>query len=144
MDTDFLNMLNGEQREIVIHLIRRNARILRREPCDVMQMLRLLCWGVAKEVPERFLMPFTASLHSVIGDARLDESVLPLSIRTLFRDISRCGAGIRTKYGAATKDAVLAGDVAALAALYQDPGAFPAAGMRSSMAWLSQPISFPN
>ena len=132
-------MLNGEQRKIVVHLIRRNARILRREPCDAMQMLRLLSWGVAEEVPERFLMPFTACLHGVIGDARLDESVLPLSIRTLFREISRCGAanlaaldgfgaGIRTKYGAATEDAVLAGDVAALAALYQDPGAFQAAG----------------
>jgi len=78
-------------------------------------------------------------MRGVLGDASLEESVLPLSIRSLICEIRRggaanlaaldgFGAGIRARYGARTEDAVLAGDAAALAALYGDAGAFKPAG----------------
>ena len=131
-------MLNTDQSEIVVDLIRKNARILRRERFKALRLINSLIWAREAHVPEPFLLPFSCSLRKAIEGTRFDQSALPSAVGSLFMRNRRCsvdnlaaledfGVRIREEFGCTTEDAVLAGDGAALAGLYQDPGAFQAA-----------------
>jgi hypothetical protein len=130
-------MLSTKQGEIIVGLVRRHAQALRLEPVSTRRLVSNLIQAEEALVPERFLMPVGACLQGIAKNANIEESALPLYVRYLFNETRRCsaeniealkrfGKSIFARYGAATEDAVLAGDVAALATLYENAGAFPA------------------
>jgi len=135
-------MLSPAQAEIVVDLIRKNARMLRRERCKPLRLINSLIWSREAHVPDRFLLPFSSSLSRIVEESRFDRSALPSAVGSLFMRNRRCGAEnlaalkafgakILKEFGAATEDAVLTGDGAALAGLYQDPGALPAVDLEA-------------
>lgn len=135
-------MISAEQREIIVELIRKNARILRGERFKALRFLNSLMWAQEAHVPEQFLLPFGASLRQALERTGFDQAMLPPGAGSLFIKIRRCGVEnlaalqsfgerILKQHSAATEDAVLAGEAAALAGLYQDPGAFPAADWKA-------------
>ncbi len=130
-------MLNSKQREIIVGLIRKHAQALHQGQVSTRRLVSNLIQAEEALVPERFLMPVVTCLQGIVKYANIEESALPLFVRYLFSETLRCsaenleelnsfGESIFDRYGAATEDAVLAGDVAALAALYENTGAFPA------------------
>jgi hypothetical protein len=130
-------MLNTRQGEIIVGLVRRHAQALRHEGVSARRLVSNLMQAEEAMVPERYLMPVGSCLQGIVKNANIEESALPLFVRYLFNETKRYGAenigalnnfgkSIFDRYGALTKDAVLAGDVAALATLYENPGAFPA------------------
>ncbi|MGA2262338.1 MAG: hypothetical protein ABSH28_12990 [Acidobacteriota bacterium] len=131
-------MLSNDQSKIVVELVRSNARILRRERPKILRLMHRLIEAQEEQIPEQFLLPFSSSLRGATEGDRFEESALPASVGLLFNKnqrwscwnlatLERFGARIRGEFGAATEDAVLSGDGAALVGLYQDPGAYPAA-----------------
>jgi hypothetical protein len=130
-------MINPAQGEIVADLVRKNGRILRRERVKALRLMNSLIWALEAQVPEQYLLPFSSCLHRIADGAHFDAAALPSAVGSLFNKNRRCsaenlaglarfGARIQEEFGAATEDAVLVEDGAALAGLYQDPGAFPA------------------
>jgi hypothetical protein len=130
-------MLRTNQSSIVEDLIRYHARILRRERLRTLPLVNSLIDAREACIPEQFLLPFSSGLKRFIENTPFDRSALPSEVTSLFLRNRRCGvenlatleklgSRIRREFGAATEDSVLAGDGAALASLYRDPGAFPA------------------
>jgi hypothetical protein len=130
-------MLRKEQGKIIVGLIRNHAQALRREGVSARRLVGNLMQAEEAMVPERFLMPVGTCLQGMLNGSNISESALPLFVRLLFNETRRYGEenlealgsfgnSIFERYGALTEDAVLAGDVAALATLYENPGAFPA------------------
>jgi hypothetical protein len=130
-------MLSADQSSIVEDLIRKHARILRKERHRTLRLVNSLISAREACIPEQFLLPFSSGLHRFIESAPFDQSALPSEVTMLFVRNQRCGienlaalenfgSRIRREFGVVTEDSVLAGDGAALAGLYQDPGAFPA------------------
>ena len=129
-------VLSVDQVEIVKNLIRRNARIEKQERFKALRFINRLVWAIEASIPDEFLMPFSSSLRQAIDWNSFDESTLPPGPASLFNKINRCSdqnlqsldsfrEKIMEEYNAASQDTVLAGEGAALAGLYHDPGAFP-------------------
>ena len=130
-------MLEAEQSEIVVKLIRKNARILRNEPLVPLRLVNSLILAQSINIPDQFLLPFSSSLRRVIEQSRFEPSALPPAVGSLFNKNQRCalanlnnladfGERLRDEFKASPEEAVLVGEGAALSGLYQDPGAFPA------------------
>ena len=128
--------LSTDQVEIIKNLIRRNARIEKQERFKALRFINRLVWAIEASIPDEFLMPFSSSLRQAIDWNSFDESTLPPGPAFLFNKINRCsnqnlesldsfGEKILEEYNAASQDTILAGEGAALAGLYHDPGAFP-------------------
>jgi hypothetical protein len=129
-------MLNGEQNEIVVDLIRKTVRMMRTDPCRLLRRIEALVEAQEAQVPDHFLLPFSACLSRAIESSRFDLSAAPISVVSLFRKnqqyrsqnlvtLQSLGVRIRKEFRVQPDEAVLAEDGAALAALYEDIGAYP-------------------
>jgi hypothetical protein len=128
-------MLNLEQSRIAVDLIRKNARIMRRERIKILRHINSLLDAQEAQIPEQLLLPFSSNLRKAIEAIPFDMSSLPIAVASLFnknQDLSLenlkalksfCNR-IQGEFGAETEDAVLSGDGAALAGLYHDSGAY--------------------
>jgi len=130
-------MLNSNQIQIIKKLISRNAKIIRGEKVVPLRLMNVLVAAREAHVPEHFLLPFSSSLKRVLDGSRFDRAALPPIVGSLLNknrlygaenlaSLKEFAARIKAEYGAAPADSVLAGEGAALAGLYCDPGAFPA------------------
>ncbi len=131
-------MLNTTQSRIVTDLVRKKARMLGGEKLKVLRLMNNLVTAGEALVPEPYLLPFSSSLSRLLEESHFDETSLPPAVGALLNKNRRCRAEnlarlerfadrIRREFQAAAHDAVLAGDGAALASLYNDIGAFPIA-----------------
>ncbi len=129
--------LDIDQFDIVVDLIRRHARILRRERFKPLRYINRLVWAQEANIPEQYLMPYSCCLRQAIDWNLFDSSTLPPGVGSLFNKSKRCssdnraalenfGARILEEYKVSTEDAVLTGEAGALTALYSDAGAFRA------------------
>jgi len=130
-------VITAVQGEIIVGLVRRHGRMLRGESLKTLRQINALVRGREANIPDSFLLPFSAALKKVVESGSFDKSTLPASVGALFRINTRCEAAnlasldkfasnVRSKFGGKTEDAVLAGDAAALSGLYEDMGAFGA------------------
>jgi hypothetical protein len=128
-------MINAEQGEIIVDLVRKHARMVRAEGVKPLRMINALVSAQEAMVPEQFLLPFGSGLRRTIHSVAFDEAALPPFVGALFNKIRRCGdenlAELESFSATMPHDAVLAGDAAALIALYQDPGAFRAGRLKA-------------
>jgi hypothetical protein len=129
-------MLNSVQSGIVANLVRKKARLLSGEKLKPLRLMNTLIGAGEALVPEQYLLPFCSSLNRIIEETHFDQTSLPSAIGSLLNKNRRCrtenlaklesfALRIQKEFRASTQDAVLAGDGAALAGLYGDPGAFP-------------------
>lgn len=129
-------MINTAQGEIVVGLVRKKARILHGEKLKPIRLINSLIWAGEALVPEQYLLPFSSSLSRVIDESHFDRASLPPAIGSLLKINERCrkdnsarlkrfAGRIEKEFSSSTQDAVLAGDGAALAAIYGDLGAYP-------------------
>ena len=129
-------MINTAQGEIVVGLVRKKARILRGERLKPLRLMNSLVWAGEALVPEQYLLPFSSSLGRVIEESHFDQASLPPAIGSLLKINERCrkdnsarlkrfAGRLEEEFHSPTQDAVLAGEGAALAAIYSDLGAFP-------------------
>jgi hypothetical protein len=131
-------MLNRDQIKIIKKLVKKEARILRGEKLKPIRLMNSLITAREAYVPEHFLLPFCSCLRRIIDQSHFDKATLPTIAGSLLKKNRRCEAAnlaaleqfaarIKKEFGAASAETVLAGEGAALASLYEDPGAFPAA-----------------
>jgi hypothetical protein len=131
-------MLNLDQSRIVVDLVRKKAGMLRGDHLKPLRLINSLIAAGEAQLPEQYLLPFTSGLRRIVESSRFDLAALPSAVGSLFNKNQLCGSqnladleGFRTRihveFGSATDKVVLLGDGAALAGLYQDPGAYRAA-----------------
>lgn len=130
-------MITAVQGDIIVGLVRRHAEMLRGRSFKTLRQLNALIRGREANIPDSFLLPFSAALKKVVESGSFDKAMLPASVGALFRinakfeaanlaSLDKFASDVRSKFGGKTEDAVLAGDAAALAGLYEDMGAFGA------------------
>jgi hypothetical protein len=131
-------MLNSEQIEIAVSLVRKHARIMRGEPITILGLMNSLVWAQEAQLPDQFLLPLSSSLHKTLAQGDFVTSALPLAVGLLFKKNQLCAARnleslkclesrIVEESGIESGNAILAGDGAVLSGLYGDPGALPSA-----------------
>jgi hypothetical protein len=129
-------MLNMTQGGMVVDLVRKKARVLRGEKLRPLRLMHSLITAGEALVPDQYLLPFASSLTRVLEQNNYDPDMLPHAVGSLLNKNQRCrkenletlerfADRIKREFQLASREAVLAGNVAALAGLYDDPGAFP-------------------
>jgi hypothetical protein len=131
-------MLSSIQSRIVADLVRKKARMLRGENLKPLRLMNTLIGAGEALVPESYLLPFSSALSRIIEETHFDETSLSPALGALLNKNRQCrtenlaklerfATRIQEEFRSSTRDAVLAGDGAALAGLYKDAGAFPIA-----------------
>jgi hypothetical protein len=129
-------MLNMTQGGLVVGLVRKKARVLRGEKLRPLRLMHSLIMAGEALIPDQYLLPFASSLSRILENTPYDQDTLPNVVGSLINKNLRCrkenletlerfAERIKREFQSASHHAVLAGDVAALAGLYGDAGAFP-------------------
>jgi hypothetical protein len=138
-------MFRTEKNKIAIDMVRKSAAILRAEPPPILRLLNLLIFAEETQVAEHFLLTFASGLRKVIDKVHFDWSTLPSEIGALLNKNPRCSAAnlaslekfakqLPSRYDAHAEEAVLVGNGAVLAGLYEDMGAFLASGWEALLS----------
>jgi hypothetical protein len=129
-------MLQPFECKVAVDLVRRTARAMRHpESASALRMMNACLRAQWGGVTGNFLLPFGSQLQEVLKARRFDQRMLPGAIEALLEKNRLCaarnlqqleafGERIRSEAGLRTDQALLAGEAAALIALYRDPGAF--------------------
>jgi hypothetical protein len=129
-------MLDSVQRDLAVYLIRKNARMMSGKPVVPLRLINSVLLAQSACLPDSLLLPFASGLGRLLDRIRFDQTALSPGMASLLSKNRRCAvdnlksmrtfAGrLRWQFGVSPRRAVLAGEGAALTALYHDPGAFP-------------------
>jgi hypothetical protein len=129
-------MLNGEQSEIVVDIIRKTARMMMTDrPTRILHRINTLIDAQEALVPECFLLPLSSCLKKAIEKSTFDSSLLPVSVLSLFNKncqfhednlaaLQKLGVRVRKEFRTQPEDLVIGDDGAVLSGLYDDLGTY--------------------